>query len=123
MRSRDLAVLGVVLAVGGAALGDTLRNGRDTGRTAPSEVPTVAGRSRGTTTTPMPQPTAPKDFPLGVLHGSLIFSEAGDCSLHSFDLVGGAERPPPGLTAAECEFRAAPRGRGVAYWTSPQTFG
>jgi hypothetical protein len=123
MRSRDLAVLGIVLAVGGAALGDALLNGGDTGRIAPSEVPTVPGTSRGTTTTPKPQPTAPKDFPLGVLNGSLIFSKAGDCSLQSFDLAGGSERPPPGLTAAECEFRAAPRGRGVAYWTSAQTFG
>jgi hypothetical protein len=123
MRSRDVAVLGIVLAVGGAALLDALRNGGDTGRTASSGVPTVLGTSRGITTTLRPQPTAPKDFPLGVLNGSLIFSTAGDCSLHSFDLAGGSERPPPGLTAAECEFRAAPRGRGVAYWTSPQTFG
>src|SRR6266540_3852239 len=118
MRGRDLAVLGIVLAVGGAALGDALRDGGDTSRTAPS-VSTVPATGRGTTTEPRPQSTAPEDFPLGVLHGSLIVSKAGDCTLQSFDLGGGSERPPPGVTAAECEFRAAPRGRGVAYWTSP----
>jgi WD40 repeat protein len=123
MRGRDLAVLGIVLAVGGAALGDALRNRGDTGGTAPSEVPTVPGTSRRTTTTPRPQPTAPEDFPLGALQGSLIFSTAGDCTLHSFDLAGGSERPPPRVTAAECEFRAALRGRGLAYRTSAQTFG
>ena len=112
MRFRDLIlVLGVVLLAGFAAA-DALRSRGETRSRATTE-------ARGETAAEA-EPNAPElqetppGYPVGVLRGTLVLTDAEDCRVREVSLAGGSERPLPRL-AGDCRLWAAPRGARLAY--------
>ena len=102
--------------MGGFAAADALRG---VGGSAPSAQTTTA---RTTTTAPVvtaevepapPPPPGPKNFPRGVLSGSLVFTDAQDCRVRQLLLAQARERELPGLRGW-CELWAPRRGPVIA---------
>ena len=106
MKGRDLAILGAVVLVGGVALADSLR---DRGAV---ETASPTGREGPDVSTA--QPEAPSDWPVGVLQGTLVFTNAGDCRVRVIELGNGRERAN-GRLRGSCHLWAAPVGQRIAY--------
>jgi hypothetical protein len=111
MKGRDLAIVGVVVLLGGFALADALRSGGDD--TSATTQATPDGR-RG----PEPQPDAPEDWPAGRLRGTVVFTDARDCRVRVIGLGGGRERPTSDFFGT-CELWPAPIGQRLAYGAVP----
>ncbi len=108
MRRRDLAIVLGVLAVAGFAAADAIRS---VGERAPEATAPTAD-------TADPQPTTTTadlaGFRMGVLRGSLVFTDAEDCRVREVGLAGANERPLPHL-AGDCSLWGPPQGPHIAW--------
>jgi hypothetical protein len=111
VRYRDVALVGVLLIVGGIAVADAVRDGG--GESAPTAEEVAPPATRPPPAGPQPQRVAPPSYPRGVLRGALVFADRRDCRIRVFDLAGGRERILPPLTA--CEFWISPTGVALAH--------
>ena len=102
--------VGLVLAIGGLALVDSVR-GCETTTTVVATQPETTTQAAPTTTSddgPAPQAEAPPDWPQGALHGVLTFVDADGCRIRTIGLAGGRERPPTRFVT-DCRGFWAPR--------------
>ncbi len=107
------------MLIAGFAAADTLRG--------PGHEPEPAGATTTpvqTTPTrppgPQPQAEAPNGWPIGMLQGSLVFTNVSDCRLRVIGLAGGEERPLARF-AGDCELWAPPVGQRIAYALGPSS--
>jgi WD40-like Beta Propeller Repeat len=117
LRPRDFIIVAAVVLIAGFAAADALR-GR-TGEKATSgpettRVQTTPTRLPG----PTPQPDAPEGWPVGLLDGSVVFTNAGDCRIRIIGLAGGTERPLARFLGT-CDLWVPPVSDRVAYALGP----
>jgi hypothetical protein len=117
VKARDLAIVVAVLAIGGFAAADAIRERVDgaAGTTAAdmTEASTLSRRLG-----PRPQPDAPPGWPQGTVQGELVFTDASDCRVRVIGLAGGRERSLARF-AGNCNLWAAPVSQRVAYGLGP----
>jgi hypothetical protein len=119
LRPRDFIIVGAVVVIAGFAAADALRGRtgeRETARPETTAVQTTPTRLPG----PTPQPDAPKDWPVGTLEGSLVFTDANGCRVRVIGLSGGVERPNAQFSG-NCQLWAAPVGNRIAYGLGPNS--
>jgi hypothetical protein len=117
VKARDLAIVVAVLAIGGFAAADAIRERVDgTAGTTASDTtePSTLSRRLG----PRPQPDAPPGWPQGVVRGELLFTDATDCRVRVIGLAGGRERPLARF-AGNCNLWPAPVSQRIAYGLGP----
>jgi hypothetical protein len=116
LRPRDFIVVAAVVLIAGFAAADAIRGRAEESEKAPStsRVLTTPTRLPG----PQPQPEAPAGWPLGVLQGSVVFTDADDCHVRVIGLAGGRERPLSRF-AGDCRLWVPPVGSRIAYGLGP----
>jgi hypothetical protein len=110
--------VGLVLAIGGLALVDSVR-GCETTTTTVTPAPATTQAEAPTTTSvdtgPKPQEDAPPDWPQGELDGVLTFVDSEDCRVRTIGLSSGRERPPSRFVT-DCRGFWAPKvGSRIAF--------
>jgi hypothetical protein len=108
VKSRDVAILGAVVAIAVVAAVDAVRgDGRVAGETLLPPPPQPAPRGQVDATTPTV--LVPVEAP-----GSLVFTDARDCRVRVVRVASAAERDLPRLTG-DCALWAPPVGPRIAY--------
>ena len=115
MKARDVLLVLAVLAVGGFAMADAVRDDDEGARPA-------AQKAASTEAEPALDsgPLAPERTPPVPAAGSLVFTDAGDCRLREVTIAGGRERTLPAISTS-CHVWAAPVGRRLAFGSEGST--
>ena len=117
MKPRDALIIAAVVLIAGFATADAIRGRAEHTVSAPTEgTQTTPTRPPG----PQPQAGAPKGWPIGRLHGSLVFTDARDCRIRVIGLAGGVERPVAKF-GGDCQLWAPPVTQHVAYGLGPSS--
>jgi hypothetical protein len=118
MRARDLLILGAIVLVAGFAVADAIRGDESSG----PKIATDTERSRTTTESVVPEPDEnlgrTRQPPVSGAPGTIVLTEAGECSVREFQVATGTELPNV-VSSSTCELWAAPVTAKVAVGVGP----